>query len=381
MGGAHRRGARATAPSPRPGSWWASPATSTPTSPCPAAARCRRPASPRWRCSPPTGARATSPGSCGRQLDALADERVPVALLVAAEWPIYGRFGYGPAIDACALRDRHRRRRGSVAAPRARSSWSTPTDAAPGARGASHEARRRRTPGAIRREPMVWDRIAGLVAWPGQTFDAGAAPRRAVARRRRRASRAPSPTRSTTRGRATARPARPRSRLLVGATAGGRARALAPPVRDRLGQTVSAGNRGVDDPLPLLLDRRPSRGRRSTSSTASGRGSSTSPPPSARAGRATGRPSGGRGHRRPRASRPAAGASTSRPTGPRSRRRRRRPMSSLPVARARRPVPRRALGARLHEAGWLDEAHPGRRRRASMPPLRTATAPWSPTTY
>ncbi len=34
--------------------------------------------------------------------------RATVATLVAAEWPIYGRYGYGPAIDACRLRDRRR---------------------------------------------------------------------------------------------------------------------------------------------------------------------------------------------------------------------------------------------------------------------------------
>ena len=35
------------------------------------------------------------------QLRAMAERDVAVGLLVAAEWPIYGRFGYGPAIDAC----------------------------------------------------------------------------------------------------------------------------------------------------------------------------------------------------------------------------------------------------------------------------------------
>src|SRR5436190_8214045 len=37
----------------------------------------------------------------GTQLRTMADRGTAVALLVAAEWPIYGRFGYGPAIDAC----------------------------------------------------------------------------------------------------------------------------------------------------------------------------------------------------------------------------------------------------------------------------------------
>ena len=41
------------------------------------------------------------------QLDGLVEDGVPVALLVAAEWPIYGRYGYGPAIDACRARGGH----------------------------------------------------------------------------------------------------------------------------------------------------------------------------------------------------------------------------------------------------------------------------------
>jgi hypothetical protein len=36
--------------------------------------------------------------------------------------------------------------------------------------------------------------------------------------------------------------------------------------------------------------------------------------------------------------------------------------------------------ARLHEAGWLDEGTPGGVARLDAT-LRTATAPWSPTTY
>jgi predicted acetyltransferase len=36
------------------------------------------------------------------ELDHIRGAGVPMATLVAAEWPIYGRFGYGPAMDACA---------------------------------------------------------------------------------------------------------------------------------------------------------------------------------------------------------------------------------------------------------------------------------------
>src|SRR3546814_9901937 len=35
------------------------------------------------------------------QLAHMVGAGVAIATLVAAEWPIYGRFGYGPAMDAC----------------------------------------------------------------------------------------------------------------------------------------------------------------------------------------------------------------------------------------------------------------------------------------
>lgn len=37
------------------------------------------------------------------QLDDIADRGEPVAVLVAAEYPIYGRYGYGMAVEACEL--------------------------------------------------------------------------------------------------------------------------------------------------------------------------------------------------------------------------------------------------------------------------------------
>ena len=38
------------------------------------------------------------------QLADIAERGEPVAILVSAEYPIYGRFGYGPATEACAIR-------------------------------------------------------------------------------------------------------------------------------------------------------------------------------------------------------------------------------------------------------------------------------------
>ena len=143
-------------------------------------------------------------------------------------------------------------------------------------------------------------------------------------------------------------------------------------------QTVQRGQPGHRRPAAPLPRRTGGPRSCSTSSTASGPGSSTCPPRSAVVG-----PS------RPPASSPRS------PT-PRLRRR----------SVAHRPRPRRgrghattdapdvvlsasALGAmylggrsarRLHEAGWLEEGSPGGVARLDAA-LRTATAPWSPTTY
>ena len=38
------------------------------------------------------------------QLDEVAERGEPVAALIAAEYPIYGRYGYGPATEAVSLR-------------------------------------------------------------------------------------------------------------------------------------------------------------------------------------------------------------------------------------------------------------------------------------
>lgn len=83
------------------------------------------------------------------QLDAIAGEGIPVALLLAAEWPIYGRFGYGPAVDACRFDV-------DTATTRFRAQATgsielvTPAALRPNLESV-HEARRARTPGAVRR--------------------------------------------------------------------------------------------------------------------------------------------------------------------------------------------------------------------------------------
>lgn len=115
------------------------------------------------------------------QLDAIADEEIPIALLLAAEWPIHGRFGCGPAVDACGFEVDT-----ATARFRAPATGSIelvgPVELRPELE-AVHESRRVRTPGAVRREAFVWDRIAGLATWPGQTATAGSTTRSPLSRR------------------------------------------------------------------------------------------------------------------------------------------------------------------------------------------------------
>src|SRR3954468_13905970 len=88
------------------------------------------------------------------------DRREPIAVLVASEWPIYGRFGFGPATDAAGfeLRPRETRfvREGSGTVELV-----TPEEfvaAAPGV----FDAHRRASPGEVAREGWRWDVQAGL---------------------------------------------------------------------------------------------------------------------------------------------------------------------------------------------------------------------------
>ncbi len=185
------------------------------------------------------------------QLTAIVDERIPIALLVAAEWPIYGRYGYGPAVDACAFEI-------DTAAARFQAPASgsielvMPAELRP-ALEAAHEARRARTPGAIRREPLVWDRLAWLLAWPGHTLEPG--PVRG-ARWRDDAGEVQGAVaykvedtwhRNRPNGKAEVQ-------LLVGATPEAERELWRHLCEIDWVRTVHAGNRGIDDPLPLFLD-------------------------------------------------------------------------------------------------------------------------------
>ena len=177
-----------------------------------------------------------------------------------------------------------------------------------------HELRRRRTPGSITRVAEVWDACAGVRGWPGQPHDAG--PLRGALWRDEAGEVQGAVAYKVVDHWERNRPAgKAEVTLLVGATPEAERELWRHLCEIDWVATVTAGNRGVDDPLQLMLaDGRRSLG--STCSTASGRGCSTSPPRSARGGRSHADGSWSRSPTR-RASRPGGGASSSRPTAPR----------------------------------------------------------------
>src|SRR4051812_35155630 len=93
-------------------------------------------------------------------LAAARERGEPVAILIASEWPIYGRFGFGAAADAVGLELRPRETR--FARPGAGTAELVgPAElvaAAPGV----YTTHRRATPGAIGREDWWWEVPAGL---------------------------------------------------------------------------------------------------------------------------------------------------------------------------------------------------------------------------
>jgi predicted acetyltransferase len=177
------------------------------------------------------------------------DRGEPVAVLVASEWPIYGRFGFGPATDAAGFELRPREARflregGGEAALVTPEEW---VAAAPGV----FDAHRRSSPGEIGREGWRWDVPAGL----GEGWQAPPPGVRLALVRDG--------------GRAVTGLARwhvedhwvghqPHSTLVVddllGADAGAVARLWRLVGEVDLVETVRAGGRSVDDPLRWLVD-------------------------------------------------------------------------------------------------------------------------------
>jgi predicted acetyltransferase len=103
------------------------------------------------------------------QLRDVADTGTPIAVLVAAEYPIYGRFGYGAATEACTitLDTRAARFRDE---PTGSIQLADPPELRPALQQA-HDARWSRTPGAMLRTDFWWDRMAGVEPRPGEALD------------------------------------------------------------------------------------------------------------------------------------------------------------------------------------------------------------------
>jgi predicted acetyltransferase len=105
------------------------------------------------------------------ELHHAADAGCPVAVLIAAEYPIYGRFGYGFATQSCSIHL-------DTGAARLRDEATgtitlvDPPDLRPALQ-QMYDARWARTPGAIQRTDGFWDHEAGLVGYPGRPFEPG----------------------------------------------------------------------------------------------------------------------------------------------------------------------------------------------------------------
>lgn len=309
------------------------------------------------------------------QLQRLAEEGVSIATLIAAEWPIYGRFGYGPAIDACKLEVDT-----AIARIREPASGSiemvAPADLRPHLE-AAHEARRARTPGGIRRDAGAWDRISGLVRWPGESDDPGK--RRGAIWRDAGGEVRGAVTYTVDEVWERNRPAgKADVSMLVGASAEAERELWRHLCEIDWVRTVSAGNRAIDDPLPYQM----ADGRAVTAvdhfdciwARILDVPHSLRARRSVRPGKAVVEVTDPLGH--------AAGR-WSLELGPDGA-----DVASTTEA-ADLTLPVTALSAayfggrslrRLHEAGWVDEEAPGGIDRVDGL-LSTPTAPWSPTTY
>ena len=185
------------------------------------------------------------------QLRTMAGRGAAVGLLVAAEWPIYGRFGYGPAVDACGF-DIDARLARFRAEPTGSIELAMPDDLRPELERV-HELRRRRTPGAISREAVVWDALAGIRSWPGHPIEPG--PLRGALWRDAAGEVQGAVAYKVVDHWERNRPAgKAEVTLLVGATPEAERELWRHLCEIDWVATVTAGNRGVDDPLQLMLE-------------------------------------------------------------------------------------------------------------------------------
>ena len=184
------------------------------------------------------------------QLRSLADRGTAVGLLLAAEWPIYGRYGYGPAVDACGF-DIDTRTARFTADPSGSIDAVTPSELRADLERV-HELRRRRSPGSITRPSDVWDVYAGMRSWPGRPHDPG--PLRGALWRDGAGDVQGAVAYKVDDHWEKNRPAgKAEVTLLVGATPEAERELWRHLCEIDWVATVTAGNRGVDDPLQLML--------------------------------------------------------------------------------------------------------------------------------
>lgn len=309
------------------------------------------------------------------ELEAIRAEERAVATLIAAEWPIYGRYGYGPAVDGATLvvdtaaarfRDATTGSMSMVSADELRPHLER-----------CHDARAARTPGAVTRLPDAWDRLAGVAPYPGDKDDPWL--RRAAVWR---------DDAGEVQGAVTYtvaeewRDNRPRGqaevRLLVGATPEAERELWRHLLELDWVATVKAGPRPIDDPLPLLLE----DARAAVSTDVSDHiwtrivdlpATFASYRPAV-AGTAVVEVADPLGYASGRWRLDLS------PDGSEIKATTDEPDLLLPVTALSALHLGGRTAARLHAAGWLDEGRPGGLARAgalfAMP-----TAPWSPTSY
>ena len=297
----------------------------------------------------------------GRDLATSRDRGEVADILIAAEYPIYGRFGYGPAVASTSWElvtgAAHDVRR-----TRARGPCSSSTT--------RRTARRRRrsssgcacrAPGMIRRDDLDWDVHADIRRYPrrsrGRASGCSASTTTASPRATRR-------TPSTGSG----RDMRPQSIVelseLVAATAGAEARLWRFVAELDLVAAVKAGDRPTDEALPWLLENGRLAKQVSSFDFMWVRPLDVARLLTTRTYERDG-PHRVRRRRRPRASPVAGSRSTRRPTGRRASRRREAAELTFPVkALGRRVARRRRPCATLLRAGWLDEHVAGAAARA-----------------
>jgi len=309
------------------------------------------------------------------QLRSIAEGGVPIALLVAAEWPIYGRFGYGPAIDACGIELDTALAR--FAAPRTGTvELTTAAELRPQLERV-HDLRWTRTIGAITHDGRIWDVIAGVERRPGDSDDPGQE-RGAIWRDAQGVVLGAVAYRVTdgwTRNRPTGTA---HVNLLVGATPEAERELWRHLCEIDWVSTVKAGNRSIDDPLQLWLDDGRAVARVDRFDCIWAR--ILDVPAVFGARRA---PVSGRSVVEVVDDLGFAAGRWALELGPDGA----DVVKTSDTAEVRLPVA--ALGAaslggtpvtRLHDAGWVDEERPGGVARLDAL-LRSPTAPWSPTTY